>query len=77
MKLIGSTKSKITEDENGENVPRLDITEVVHCNNVKNDINVPFFLINDLVNYQIFDPKVCTFENLKLRIFIEVWLKIK
>ena len=51
MKLIGSTKSKITEDENGENVPRLDITEVVHCNNVKNDINVLFFLINDLVNY--------------------------
>ena len=34
MKLLGSTKSKITKDENGENVPRLEITEVVllHCN---------------------------------------------
>ena len=34
MKLLGSTKSKITKDENGENVPHLEITEVVsiHCN---------------------------------------------
>ena len=29
MKLLGSTKIKITEDENDENVPRLEITEVV------------------------------------------------
>ena len=29
MKSIGSTKSKITKDENGENVPCLEITEVV------------------------------------------------
>ena len=29
MKLLGSTKSKITKDENGENVPNLEITEVV------------------------------------------------
>ena len=33
MKLLGSTKSKITKNENGENVPYLEITEVllVHC----------------------------------------------
>ena len=38
MKLLGSTKSKITKDENGENVPHLEITEVilVHCNIVNN-----------------------------------------
>ena len=29
MKLLGSTKSKITKAENGENVPYLEITEVV------------------------------------------------
>ena len=29
LKLFGSTKSKITENENGENVPHLEITEVV------------------------------------------------
>ena len=38
-KLFGSTKSKITKDKNGENVPHLEITEVVlvHCNMVNND----------------------------------------
>ena len=29
MKLLGRTKSKITKNENGENVPHLEITEVV------------------------------------------------
>ena len=39
MKLLGSTKSKITKDKNGENVPYLEMTEVVliHCNIVTND----------------------------------------
>ena len=39
MKLFGSTKNKITKDKNGENVPHLEITEVVlvHCNIVSND----------------------------------------
>ena len=39
MKLLGSTKSKITKDENGENVPHLELTEVVivNCNFVNND----------------------------------------
>ena len=39
MKLLGSTKNKLTEDENGENVPHLEFTEVVlvNCNTVNND----------------------------------------
>ena len=39
MKLLNSTKSKITKDENGENVRHLEITEVVlvNCNIVNND----------------------------------------
>ena len=39
MKLLGSTKNKITKDKNGENVPHLQITEVVliHCNIVNNN----------------------------------------
>ena len=38
MKLPGSTNSKIAKYENGENVLRLEITEVVliHCNVVDN-----------------------------------------
>ena len=39
MKLLGSTKSKTTKDRNGENVPHLEITELVlvHCNLDNND----------------------------------------
>ena len=39
MKLLGSTTSKITIDENGENVPYLEITEVVlvHFNIANNN----------------------------------------
>ena len=38
MKLLGSTESKITNDKNGENVPHLEIVELVlvHCNLVNN-----------------------------------------
>ena len=39
MKLIRSIENKITKDKNSENVPHLEITEVVlvHCNIVNND----------------------------------------
>ena len=39
MKLLGSTKNKITNDENGENMPYLEITEVVSVDSyiVNND----------------------------------------
>ena len=38
MKLHGSTKSKITKNENGENIPNLEITQAVliNCNVVNN-----------------------------------------
>ena len=39
MKLLRSTENKVTKDKNGENVPHLEITEVVlvHCNMANND----------------------------------------
>ena len=39
MKLLGSAESKITKDKNGENVPRLEVVELVlvHCNLLNND----------------------------------------
>ena len=39
MKLLGNTKKVVDKDKNGENVPKLEIVEVVlvHCNLVKND----------------------------------------
>ena len=39
MKLLGGTVSKINKDKNGENVPQLEVVELVlvHCNLVNND----------------------------------------
>ena len=39
MKLLGSTESKITKDKNGENMPHLEIVELVlvHCNLLNDD----------------------------------------
>ena len=58
MKLLGSTESKITKDEKGENVPHLEITEVVsiHWNFVNMDYQqdsrvLYTVLANYLVNY--------------------------
>ena len=57
MKLLGTNENKITKDKSGENVPHLEINEVVlvYCNIVNNDYQQMFcihlFLINHLVNY--------------------------
>ena len=39
MKLLGSTKSKLTKDKNGENVPHFENTDkvLIHCNIVSNN----------------------------------------
>ena len=39
MKLLGSTENKTIKDKNDENVPHLEITDVVlvYCNIVNND----------------------------------------
>ena len=39
MKLLASTKSKITEDKDGENLPHLELIELVlvHCNIIKDN----------------------------------------
>ena len=63
MKLLGSTKSKITKDKNGENLPHLDMTEVV--------------LIHDIIvsnycqefNHLIFHPKILYFLKLLIQNF--------
>ena len=51
MKLLGSTENKITTDKNGENVPPIEITEVVslHCiivnNNYQQDSRVLYTIV--------------------------------
>ena len=56
MKLLGITKRKITKDENGENVPYLEITEVLlmYCNVGNNS-----YQENSRVLYQFVPNKSC------------------
>ena len=56
-KLLGNTKNKITKDENGENVPRLEITEVVllQCNIVNNDYQEDSRALYTFVPNKLFD----------------------
>ena len=73
MKLLGSTKNKITKDENGEKVPHLEITELVLvlCNiansDYQHDSSVLFKVVANKYFGQLLDisPK-----NIYLRTFI-------
>ena len=72
MKLLGRFKSKITENENGENVPNLEITEVVlvHFNIVNNNyqrnLRVLYTFVPDKLFGQLLDisPKNFVFPNI-------------
>ena len=61
MKLFQSTKSKITKDENGENVPHLEISEVVLIrsnivyNNYQQDSRVLHTFVPDKSFSQLLD----------------------
>ena len=83
MKLLGSTKNKITNDENSENVPHFVITEVVlvHYNIVNNDYQqdsrvlytfVPNKLFSQLLDFS--PKKFIFFKNFVSEFsYIEVW----
>ena len=73
MKLHGTTKSKLTKDENGENMTHLEITEAVliHCNIINNGFQqdsrvlytfVPNKSFGQLIT-RCFTKKVCIFKN--------------
>ena len=84
MILLRSTKSKITKNENGENLTRLEIIEVVliPCNIINNDYqqdsrvlqtfvpNKPFSQLLDISRKNLIFLKTFTSEFS----FIEVWL---
>ena len=56
MKSLGSNESKITKDKNGENVPNLEITEVVlvHCNLVINNYQEDSRMLNTFAPFKPF-----------------------
>ena len=57
IKFLGSTKSKIPKEKNGENVPHLETAEVIlatRFNKIINkiqELSIHLFLINHLLNY--------------------------
>ena len=69
MKLPGRTKTKITKNKNGQNVPHLEISEVVlaHCNIVNNDyqqdlrVLFTFILVNRFGQLLHISPKYFIF----------------
>ena len=87
MKLPASTKTKITKEGNGENVPHLEITKVVliHCNIVNNDyqqdLRVLYTFVRNKSFGQLLDvsPKNFIFSKTLNSEFsyIEVWLTDK
>ena len=83
MKLLGSTKSKITKNENGENVPYLKITEIVliYCNivndNYQQNSRVLYTFVPNKSFVQLLDISPKSFAFLKTFdsnfSYIEVW----
>ena len=71
MKLLGSTKSKITKDKNCGNVSHLEITEIVlvHCNIFSNDYQqdpkVMYTVVPNKLFGQLLDISTKTFKFLK------------
>ena len=57
MKLHGGTQNKIAKAKSDENIPHLEITEVVlvHCNIVNNDYQQDLRVLNRFVPNKPFD----------------------
>ena len=74
MKLHGSTEHKLSKDKNGENVPHLEITDVVlvHCNIVNNDYQQDSRLLYTFVPNkpfgQLLEISTTNFKNILFRI---------
>ena len=83
MKLLGSTKKICDEDEDGENLPKLESVEVVlvHCDLVKNDYQhtskvlftfVPNKQFGQLINISPHSLTMMNTVNTEFS-FVEVW----
>ena len=81
MKLLGSTENKITDDKNGENVPHLDIVELVlvHCNLINNDYQQDSRILYTLVPNKPFGSllEISPTNHIFLKAFNSEFQKIK
>ena len=85
MKLLGSTESKITKDRNGENVPHLEVVELVlvHCNLVNNDYQQDSKILHTFVPNKTFGSllEISPTNHIFLKTFnsefqeIKIWLR--
>ena len=77
MKLLGSTKNKITKDKTGQNVPYLEITEVVlvHCNIVNNHYQQDSRVFYTFAANKSFDQFLRYFSQ-KFYIFKNFWFRL-
>ena len=83
MKLLGSTKSKIYKDKNGEKMPHLEITEValIYChivnNNYQQDSRALYTFVPNKSFVQLLDISTKSFIFLKTFnskfLYVEVW----
>ena len=73
MNLLASMENKITKNENGENVPHLEITEVVLvlCNMVNNDYQQRSRVLYTFVSNKSFGSLLET--SLKNHIFLKTF----
>ena len=57
MKLLGTTESKMSKDNNGENVPQIEVVELVlvHCNLVNNDYQQDSRILYTFISNKPFD----------------------
>ena len=81
MKLLETTKNKITKDKNGENVPHLEINEVVlvHCNIVNNDYRHDSRVLQTFVPNKLFSSllEISPTNNIFLKTFNSEYDEIK
>ena len=56
MKLLRSTEDKMNKDKSGENVPPLEVTEVVlfHCNIVNNQYQHNSMVLSTFISSKLF-----------------------
>ena len=81
MKLLGSTKNKMTKDKNSENVPHLEITEVVlvHCNIAYNNYQQDSRVLYTFIPNKPFDSllEISPTNHIFLKTFNSEYDKIK
>ena len=81
MKLLASTESKITKDKNGENIPHLEVVELilVHCNIIKNNYQQDSRILYTFVPNKPFDSllEISPTNNIFLKTFNSEFQEIK